>query len=199
MAECQTFSPPEKWRIGTCKTINDSHFRFHSQPTEILQKKALALKPTLRCSIRNMIKIFWSKAGMCAALAGVVLFPQASRTCAQTVDNSQTSKQEPPLACNPSELSQLERDRHFGELIPALKSLRKSVRELNDGYEFEFPGDRTTLQLLAEWAIQERQCCPFFEISLVFEPERGSALLRLTGRNGTKDFMKTAAATFLEE
>jgi hypothetical protein len=147
-----------------------------------------------------MIKAFWSKAAMCVAIVGAVLFPKATRTRAQTADKSQSHpKQESPLACNPFGLSQVERDRHFRELLPALKSLRKSVRELNNGYEFEFPGDRPTLQLLAAWAIQERECCPFFEISLIFEPERGAAWLRLTGRDGTKDFLKIAAAALFEE
>ena len=67
------------------------------------------------------------------------------------------------------------------ELGPALRSLKQSVRELDDGYEFEFPGDRVTLQLLAEWIIQERECCRFFEITLRLEPDGGAAWLRLTG------------------
>jgi hypothetical protein len=29
--------------------------------------------------------------------------------------------------------------------------------------------------------MQERECCPFFEITLKLEPERGAAWLRLTG------------------
>ena len=95
-----------------------------------------------------------------------------------------TGKNRSLLACNVLALSSEERIRHFNEVGPALRLLKKSVRELDDGYEFEFPGDRATLQLLTEWAIQERECCPFFEITLRLEPGRGAAWLRLTGEKG---------------
>jgi hypothetical protein len=144
------------------------------------------------------MKAFWSKATAIAAIAGALFFPKVYRTCAQVSGTAQDRKPESPLACNPWAFSSEERDRHFSELGPALRSLRKSVRELDDGYEFEFPGDRKTLQLLAEWAIQERECCPFFEINLKFESEQGSAWLRLTGRKGAKDILRIAVAAWLQ-
>lgn len=144
-----------------------------------------------------MKKVFWSKAAILAAMFGAVLDPKAFRTCAQTAATSQTPEPESPFACNALAFTEQERDRHFNVLDPALRSLKKSVRELDDGYEFEFPGDRTTIQMLAEWAMQERQCCPFFEINLRLEPERGSAWLRLSGRKGTKAFIEIAVAAWL--
>jgi hypothetical protein len=95
-----------------------------------------------------------------------------------------------PLACNALALSPEVRKRHFEEVGPALLKLKKSIRELPDGYEFEFPTDRTTYQLLTEWIIEERLCCPFLEIDLRFSREDGPLWLRLTGRPGTKDFIK---------
>src|SRR2546421_5298495 len=80
--------------------------------------------------------------------------------------------------------------RHFEELGPALLKLKKSTRELADGYEFEFPADETTFHLLMEWAMQERLCCPFFEINLRFEKEGGPLWLCLTGREGVKGFIE---------
>jgi hypothetical protein len=145
-----------------------------------------------------MMKAFWSKAAVIATLAGAVFFPKLSRTCAQGTDSSQECKPESPLACNAWALSPEERNRHFNELGPTLRSLKKSVRELENGYEFEFPGDRATLQLLAEYAIQERECCPFFEINLRFEPERGGAWLRLTGRKGAKEILRLAIAAWFQ-
>ena len=68
--------------------------------------------------------------------------------------------------------------------------LKTSTRELPDGYEFEFPTDNKTYQLLTEWSIQERLCCPFLEIGLRFDREGGPLWLRLTGRPGTKEFIK---------
>ena len=95
-----------------------------------------------------------------------------------------------PFACNAFALSPELRKRHFDELGPALLKLNKSTRQLPDGYEFELPADSKTYQLLTEWAFQERLCCPFFDIDLRFEREGGPLWLRLTGRPGTKDFIK---------
>jgi hypothetical protein len=103
---------------------------------------------------------------------------------------SQSAKQESPFACNAFALSPEVRKRHFEELGPALLKLKKSTRELADGYEFGLPADNKTYQLLTEWAFQERLCCPFFDIDLRFAREGGPLWLRLTGRPGTKDFIK---------
>jgi hypothetical protein len=96
-----------------------------------------------------------------------------------------------PFACNAFALSPEVRKRHFEQVGPALRKRQKSMRELPDGYEFEFPADNSTYQLLAEWAFEERLCCPFFDIELRFDRESGPLWLRLTGRPGTKDFIKT--------
>src|SRR5215471_15064511 len=95
-----------------------------------------------------------------------------------------------PLACNAFALSPEARKRHFEEVGPALLKLKKSTRELPDGYEFELPPDKGTYQLLTEWAFQERLCCPFFDIDMRFDRENGPLWLRLTGRSGTKEFIK---------
>ena len=94
------------------------------------------------------------------------------------------------LACNAFALSPEVRKRHFEEVGPALLKLKKSIRELPDGYELELPADNKTYQLLTEWAFQERLCCPFFDISLRLDRENGPLWLRLTGRPGTKEFIK---------
>ena len=103
---------------------------------------------------------------------------------------SQSAKHESPFACNAFALSPEVRKRHFENLGPSLLKLTKSRRELPDGYEFELPADNKTYQLLTEWAFQERLCCPFFDIDLRFDREGGPLWLRLTGRPGTKEFIK---------
>jgi hypothetical protein len=95
-----------------------------------------------------------------------------------------------PFACNAFALSPEVRKRHFEELGPALLKLTKSTHELPDGYEFKLPADNKTYQLLTEWAFQERLCCPFFDIELRFDRENGPLWLRLSGRPGTKEFIK---------
>jgi len=103
---------------------------------------------------------------------------------------SQSAKHESPFARNAFALSPEVRKRHFEELGPALLKLTKSTRELPDGYEFELPPDNKAYQLLTEWVFQERLCCPFFDIDLRFDREVGPLWLRLTGRPGTKEFIK---------
>jgi hypothetical protein len=95
-----------------------------------------------------------------------------------------------PFACNALALSPEVRKRHFEQLGPALLRLKKSTRKLPDGYELEFSTDNRTYQLLTEWTFQERLCCPFLDISLRFDTEGGPLWLRLTGRPGTKEFIK---------
>jgi hypothetical protein len=107
-----------------------------------------------------------------------------------TSEPSSQTEHVSPLACNALALSPEVRKRHFEEVGPALLKLKKSTRELSDGYEFEFPTDRATYQLLTEWVIEERLCCPFLDIDLRFSREGGPLWLRLTGRPGTKEFIK---------
>lgn len=109
------------------------------------------------------------------------------------------SKKESPLACDRLALTAEQRHRHFEEVGPELRAKRKSVRALADGYEFEFPGDSDTFQLAAEWARVEHICCPFFEISLRLEPEGGALLVRVTGREGVKQFMEADGAEWVKQ
>jgi hypothetical protein len=99
------------------------------------------------------------------------------------------------FACNRLALTSEQRKRHFDELGPQLRSLKKSVRELPNGYEFEFPADPNTVQLVAEWALGEHACCPFFDIDMRLELEGGSLWLGLTGREGVKQFIRSSKRT----
>jgi len=128
-------------------------------------------------------------------LAATVLLPRAS---AQQNEKSAKPKQESPLACDRLALTPAQRKRHFDELGPMLRSLKTSVREVPDGFEFQFPSDMKTYQLVAEWAAGERVCCPFFEIDLRSEPEGGPLLLRLTGRDGVKEFIHAEGVAWIK-
>jgi hypothetical protein len=96
-----------------------------------------------------------------------------------------------PFACYRLALSSAARKRHFDELSPALRELHTSIRELPDGYEFEFAPEDATFRLLAEWADGERRCCPFFDVAVRFDREGGPLWLRLTGREGVKQFIRS--------
>ena len=97
---------------------------------------------------------------------------------------------ESPFACVMSALSPAERKQHFEEYGPRLRKSLKEIRELPDGYEFAFATDRDTYQVLSTWMFQERLCCPFFDLELRIDREGGSTWLRLTGRDGVKEFMR---------
>lgn len=73
-----------------------------------------------------------------------------------------------------------------GQLLSALKA----VRELQDGYEFEFPLNVETYQALAQLTPLEHACCPFFDIGIRIESESNKLCWRLTGREGIKPFIR---------
>jgi hypothetical protein len=120
----------------------------------------------------------------------LVYFVSERSIAADETTLSQAAKHESPFTCNAFALSPEIRKRHFEKLGPTLLKLKKSIRELPDGYELELPADNKTYQLLSEWAFQERLCCPFFDIDLRFDRENGPLWLSLTGRPGTKEFIK---------
>ncbi len=121
----------------------------------------------------------------------VLLYIVSARSVgANETQASLAAKHESPFACDALALPPEARKRHFEELGPALLKLKKSTRELPDGYELELPADDKTYRLLTEWAFQERLCCPFFDIGLRLDRENGPLWLRLTGRPGTKEFIK---------
>lgn len=108
------------------------------------------------------------------------------------------SSPDPPFVCDVSALTPLTRKRQFDELGPALRVRKTSIRELQDGFEFEFPSDAATFQLVAEWVSNERLCCPFFDFGMHFERDGGSLWLRLTGREGIKQFIRSDLARWFE-
>jgi hypothetical protein len=106
---------------------------------------------------------------------------------------------ESPFACNRTALTASQRRRHFDELGPKLRALVLQARELPDGYEFRFPGDMPTFQVIAEWTAGEHLCCPFFDIDLRLDREGGVSWIRLTGRPGTKEFIRTDFAPWFQK
>jgi len=132
-----------------------------------------------------------------AIVFSLIAFPKSALT--QQRNTSVATQRESPFACDRTALTPEVRKRHFEELGPALVSLRKSVRELPDGFEFELPKDEKTYQLLTEWAFQDRLCCPFFDLDVRMEREGGPLLLRVTGREGVKDFIKVDGREWIRQ
>lgn len=145
----------------------------------------------------NHTSMILTAAMLFALLVTAVLgLPESVRAQASSVD---AQRPQSPFACNRLALTPEQRKRHFDELGPKLRSLKKNVRELQNGYEFEFPADANTVQLVAEWAVGERACCPFFDIDMRLDREGGSLWLGLTGREGVKQFIQADGAAWIKQ
>ena len=46
-----------------------------------------------------------------------------------------------------------------------------SIEELANGYAFRFPDDAAFLTMAAAFIVHEKECCPFFDFTLVIKPE----------------------------
>ena len=76
------------------------------------------------------------------------------------------------------------------ELSRELFSGREGTRELDDGYEFVFPGGAGWAEKLVRFVASERECCRFFAFELLFGPDGGPISLRMRGPEGTKEFIQ---------
>lgn len=103
-----------------------------------------------------------------------------------------------PFACDMSALSSEQRSR-YQELAKILQALLRGIRELSDGYEFEFPLHSETQDALAEFTPLEHACCPFFDVSICLEREGGKLWWRLTGREGVKPFIRAEFSPWFGE
>lgn len=96
-----------------------------------------------------------------------------------------------PFACDRLALTPALRHRHFDELGPFLRTKIIAAHEQADGYVFRFPNDWNTLASLTEWVNGERYCCPFFDFNITVAREHGELWMKLSGRPGTKDFIRS--------
>ena len=126
---------------------------------------------------------------------GLKTFSKA--TCCAAADSQQeakptgsSSKDSQPFACSLTALNAEQRKRH-AELAKTLHESVKEVQELPDGYAFRLPDDAKTIVATAEFISYERLCCPFFKFNLEVESDGKPVWLKLTGREGVKQFLKT--------
>ena len=96
---------------------------------------------------------------------------------------------ESPLACNLSALNAEQRARRQ-TLAQQMRAATQEIREMPDGYAFRYPADPALCLTVAEFMTLERLCCPFFNLRLELEREDGPLWLRITGREGVKQFLQ---------
>jgi len=97
-------------------------------------------------------------------------------------------RQENPIACK---LTSTELQLRRAEVLERVKADVIKITELEGGFRYEFPGTQDQVKRLGTLIELEHECCPFLKFQLTVEPGDGSALLELTGPEGTKDFLKT--------
>jgi hypothetical protein len=126
--------------------------------------------------------------GLLAANAGLFR-PRGAATVRATTRSDEATANESPIACNLGALTpaQLWRKEELGSRLWASV---QETKELPDGYAFRLPADSGSLQTAGEWVGLERVCCPFFSFGVEAEREGGPVWLRLTGREGVKQFIR---------
>lgn len=93
-----------------------------------------------------------------------------------------------PVACALSDADLRQRE---ATLLAQFKSAVTTREELPDGYAFRMPGEKRWVALVADLIIAERDCCPFLTFQLTAEPKMGALTLRMTGPEGSKEFLQS--------
>lgn len=130
-----------------------------------------------------------------AALALLIARGRATGLAAQGTPGAgnaekQMTTTQSKFYCNSKALTPEERARHK-HLSDKLMAARKEIVESAKGYEFQFSPKDASLAELAEWAVAESKCCPFFDFHLDLENEGKLLCLRLTGEEGIKAFIRS--------
>jgi len=102
----------------------------------------------------------------------------------------QTMIEAPGFYCNLRALSVKERVRHL-QLTYEIERARVETVELANGFAFRFQDGTVSLAELAEWVSAERKCCPFFDFEIEQQADDGPLWLKLRGKEGAKEFMRT--------
>jgi hypothetical protein len=113
----------------------------------------------------------------------------ATESCQQQAADGSAKKPQ-AFACSLTALTAEQRKRH-AELRKTLGESVKEIQELPDGYAFRLPDDGKTILSAAEFISYEKLCCPFFKFNLEIESDGKPVWLKLTGREGVKQFLKT--------
>jgi hypothetical protein len=93
------------------------------------------------------------------------------------------------IACDMTALNAAQRERQQA-LMKSFHALIQETQETDDGYAFRLAADTETILFAAEFITIERLCCPFFNFALEVGPPDAPLWLKISGREGVKEFIK---------
>ena len=76
-------------------------------------------------------------------------------------------------------------------LLARFRSAVVEAEELQDGFASRLVGEGKLIVLIAELILAERKCCPFLTFELVALGNKGPLIVRVTGPDGTKEFVRS--------
>ena len=134
-----------------------------------------------------------------AALAGIFVIVSLGgiSACTQQQASASPLRAEDKMAteisgfyCNVKAFTPEERE-HHRLLSQELAQARVETKELADGYAFRLDPESVSLAELADWEVNERKCCPFFDFEIEVERDSGPLWLKLRGSEGVKRFIRS--------
>lgn len=102
-----------------------------------------------------------------------------------------------PIACDLAAIDEEQRGAHRRAAEAVFEAI-VAVDELPDGYAFRFPSDTDVIARAGAFIARERLCCPFFNFVLEVERDGGPGWLKLTGREGVKEYVRDTVLPLLE-
>jgi hypothetical protein len=101
-----------------------------------------------------------------------------------------------PLACDLTAIPTAERETHILTATQIFQSA-KTITELPTGYALQLPNEGSMFMSVAQFAENERRCCPFWNFGIDIEANNGPIWLRLTGPEGAKELLQSALSEHL--
>jgi len=125
----------------------------------------------------------------CCATPGFPARAASANHSNKSIQTAQEAVATNKFYCNLKSLSPDERARHQ-KLTAKLIAVRSAIVETDKGYEFQYTPANMSLAELADWAVVESKCCPFFNFHIDLEKEGQLVCLGLAGAEGIKTLIR---------
>ncbi len=85
------------------------------------------------------------------------------------------------------------------QLTARLGAAPHTLRELPDGYSLTYYDGRGLLPEASEWLALETRSCPFLDLSIAVLRDNGALVVKMSGAQGVKAFLKRDLAPMLKK